>query len=270
MSGGATDDPAAFNRQVRDVWDRKAGFWDDRFGEGNDFHRTVVEPAADRLLALRPGERVLDVACGNGAYSRHLAAAGARVLAVDFSATFLDRARGRTGEHADRLEFRLVDATDADALRALGSHAFDAVSCNMALMDMADIAPLAAALPALLAPGGRFVFTVLHPCFNSLGATMTAALEDRAGELVVRRAVLVEGYLDVPPGRGCGMPGEPISHYYFQRPLHALLGTFFRAGLVLDGLEEPAFPGDGRPLNWSGLSQIPPVLAARLRPAPDA
>lgn len=262
--------PAEENRVVREIWDQKAGYWDERFGEGNDFHRTVVEPAADRLLAVRPGEMILDVACGNGAYSRHLAALGARVLAVDFSASFLELARGRTGEHpelGDHIEYRLVDAADPGALLALGDRAFDAVVANMALMDMADIEPLAGALPRLLAPSGRFVFTVLHPCFNSLGTSMTAALEDHDGELVVRRAVRVEGYLHVPPGRGCGMPGEPVPHYYFQRPLGELLGIFFRAGLVLDGLEEPAFPGDGRLLNWSGLSQIPPVLAARLRPA---
>ena len=262
--------PGGSNRTVREIWDQKAAYWDERFGEGNDFHRTVVEPAADRLLGIREGERVLDVACGNGAYSRHLAALGARVLAVDFSASFLELARRRTteqAEQADRIEYRLVDAADLDALLALGHHAFDAVVANMALMDMADIEPLARAITQLLTPSGRLVFTVLHPCFNSLGTAITAALEDHDGELVVRKGVSVERYLRVPPGRGCGMPGEPVPHYYFQRPLCQLLGVFFRAGLVLDGLEEPAFSGEGRPLNWDGLSQIPPVLAARLRPA---
>lgn len=64
------------------------------------------------------------------------------------------------------------------------------------------------------------------------------------------------------------MPGEPEPHWYFHRPLGALLGACFRAGLVLDGLEDPAFAaegGGGGPLAWLTLTEIPPVLVARLR-----
>lgn len=42
----------------------------------------------------------------------------------------------------------------------------------------------------------------------------------------------------------------------------------FSAGLVLDGLEEPAFPPGaepGRRFGWQAYPEIPPVLAARLR-----
>jgi 2-polyprenyl-3-methyl-5-hydroxy-6-metoxy-1,4-benzoquinol methylase len=68
---------------------------------------------------------------------------------------------------ADDIEYSRIDATDEDALRALGEHRFDAVTCLMALMDIADLKPLARNLPRLLAPGGRFVFVTAHPAFNS-------------------------------------------------------------------------------------------------------
>jgi hypothetical protein len=61
-----------------------------------------------------------------------------------------------------------------------------------------------------------------------------------------------------------------VPHPYFHRPLSRLLGAGFAAGFVLDGLEEPAFGPDdraGRPLGWANLKTVPPVLAARLRPA---
>ena len=62
------------------------------------------------------------------------------------------------------------------------------------------------------------------------------------------------------------MHGQPEPQIIFHRPLQVLLGAAF----VLDGLEERAFPSGhpaGRnPLSWGGgLSQIPPVLVARLR-----
>ncbi|MDP9380107.1 MAG: class I SAM-dependent methyltransferase [Chloroflexota bacterium] len=259
------------NRETQDLWERKAPFWDERMGEGNQFQRVLVGPASERLLEVRPGEVVLDLACGNGVMSRRLAQLGATVVATDFSSTLLERARARTTEHADRVEYVLADATDETQLLALGEGRFDAVVCNMALHDIADIAPLMRALPRLLKPTGRFVFSVPHPAFNfPLGAKLALEEEDYEGDVVEVRYVKVSNYLCVPPVKGAGMPGEPAPHYYFHRPLHVLLRACFESGFVLDGLEEPAFGQEceaGRPLGWANFKDIPPVFVARLRPA---
>lgn len=253
--------------ETRRIWDQKAEFWDGYFGEGNDFHKTLVEPATDRLLAPQPGEAVLDLACGNGAYARHLAGMGVRVVAADVSAVFIERARVRSVAYADRIEYRIVDATSTEQLLSLGPGQYDAAVATMALMDIPTIEPLAAALRQLLKPGGRFVFAVMHPCFNSPGAAMLAELDDRDGRMEVVHALKVTRYLEVPPEKGAGIRGEPAPHYYFHRPLSELFGVFFRHGLVLDGMEEPAFPADraARVLSWDQYAQVPPVLAARLR-----
>jgi 2-polyprenyl-3-methyl-5-hydroxy-6-metoxy-1,4-benzoquinol methylase len=265
----ASGDPEDLNRAVQAIWDRKAAFWDARMGDGNLFQRVLLSPAIERLLQVRPGQHILEVACGNGVLARRLAELGARVVATDFSPTFLDLARARSAQHADRLEYALVDATDERALLALGEGEFDAAVANMALMDMATIDPLLRALTHLLKPDGRFVFSVLHPAFNIAGAT-TLAFEHghHAGKLVQTSHVKVSNYLHVPPTLGAGMPDETEPHYYFHRGLEVLLGGCFAAGLVLDGLEEPAFSpedGAGRPLSWASFTDIPPVLVARLR-----
>ena len=57
----------------------------------------------------------------------------------DSSAAFLDCARLRTSEHAERIEYRLIDLTREEPLAALGTGEFDAAVCNMALMDIACI-----------------------------------------------------------------------------------------------------------------------------------
>jgi SAM-dependent methyltransferase len=265
-----TNDPEAMRRETHRIWDAKAEHWDANMGEGNQFQRMLVGPTSERLLAIRPGERVLDVACGNGVFSRRLAALGAEVVATDFSQRFLDLAQTRPSEHADRITYRLVDATDESALLAVGERRFDAVVCNMALMDMPTIEPLLRAVGRLLAPGGRFVFTVPHPAFNLPGgSTLLLEEDDRDGQLQEVYAVKVFNYLDLPPIKGAGMIGEPEAHYYFHRPLGQLLGACFAAGFVLDGLEEPAFGPEEtsrrRALGWGNFKKIPPVLAARLR-----
>ena len=90
----------------------------------------------------------------------------------------IDIAKARTSAVLP-VDYRVIDAVDSEALLSLGGTRFDAAVCSMALMDMSDIAPLIGALPALLKPGGRFVFTVMHPLLqftrngNGHGATRT-------------------------------------------------------------------------------------------------
>ncbi|MBN1657103.1 MAG: class I SAM-dependent methyltransferase [Anaerolineae bacterium] len=269
MAGQEFDDPNEYTRQA---WDANADFWDGRMGEGNDFVEVLTWPASERLLGVLPGERVLDIACGNGLTSRRLALLGAEVVAIDFSANLIGYARQRTegSEVGERITYHVLDATDEAALLCLGPGTFDAALCAMALFDMAEIGPLMRAVARLLRPGGRFVFSVIHPCFNNAHVTQMAELEDREGELVTVYSVKVRGYLTPTVNRGVAIAGQPQPQLYFHRPLHVLLGAAFDAGLVLDGLEERAFPPDisaGRhPLSWSGhFSEIPPTLVARVR-----
>ncbi len=256
--------------KVRDAWEKNAAWWDEYIGaEGNTFHRELIAPAQLRVLEVQSGERVLDIACGNGQFAREMARNGGSVLAFDFSATFIERAKQHSEkEGTTSIDYRVVDATDEQQLRSLGDHEFDVAVCTMALMDIPTIEPLLATLPSVLRPGGRFVFSVMHPCFNSMGAPLLAEEEVHEGELVAKYAVKVVSYLDVPAQRGEGIVGQPVPHVYFHRPLHELLGSCFEAGFVMDGIEEPAFSPDSKSnqsLGWRNYSQIPPVLVVRLR-----
>ncbi len=258
------------NEETREAWNVNAPFWDERMGEGNDFVEVLIWPATERLLELQPGERVLDIACGNGLTSRRLAAMGAEVVAFDFAEEMIARAIERTREHAERIQYLVLDATDEAALLALGERSFGAALCNMALFDMAEIKPLFRALARLLRPAGHFVFSVIHPCFNSSHVAHVAELEDRDGDFVTVYSVKVFGYMTPTVARGAAMAGQPKPQLYFHRPMQELFGAGLEAGFVLDGLEERAFPPDhqpGRnPLSWSGnYSEIPPVLVARMR-----
>lgn len=259
--------------EARELWEAKASFWDDYVGsEGNDFHRELVAPAQRRLLDLQPGESVLDVACGNGQFTREMARVAGRVVAFDVSPTFIERARKHTREAGIKnVEYHLLDATNEAAVVALGEGQFDAMVCTMALMDIPVIEPLMRAAQRVLRPGGRFVFSVTHPCFNQTGAHMVEEEEDREGRLVAVLGVKVVEYATARASRGAGIRGEPVSHYYFHRPLSAFLGACFDAGLVVDGMEEPVFTardGERRPFDWRNYQEIPPVLAVRARKAP--
>jgi SAM-dependent methyltransferase len=232
------------------LWDRIAGWWDDRIGDGNATQDLLVEPAQERLLALLPGETVLDIACGAGRFARRMAARGVGVVAFDRCEPFLERARRKTA--GDAVEYHRIDATDRDAMLALGRKRFDAAVCTMALMDIVRLDPLLAAVPEMLKPRGRFVFSITHPSFNSGDAELGADGSVRVTDYVRPRATLADG-----------VRGQPEPHVNLHRPLGALLNAWFEAGFVLDRIEEPSLPGreGGPPPPWS---LVPPVLVARL------
>jgi 2-polyprenyl-3-methyl-5-hydroxy-6-metoxy-1,4-benzoquinol methylase len=254
----------------REIWDRNATAWDAYMGEGGGFQRVLIGPVTERLLALQPDERVLDIACGNGAFSRRMAALGARVVASDFSPKFVELARARTVEHVDRISYHVVDATDESQLLALGVGGFDAAVCTMGIMDMPAVDPLMRAINRLLKPRGRFIFSVMHPCFNGEAISKFVEEEDRAGTIVKTRGVRVWKYKGMGVSKGIGIATQPVPQYYFMRTISTLLGSAFEAGLVVDALEEPAFPPDPKQdasVVWGAFSEIPPVLIVRVRPA---
>ncbi len=109
-------------------------------------HRIALE-----MLTLAPGERVLDVACGPGNFSRDFALAvdDGLVVGVDASATMLARAVADT-QSANVAYVR----GDACAL-PFADGAFDAVCCFAALYLIEEPMKAIDEIARVLAPGGR-------------------------------------------------------------------------------------------------------------------
>jgi SAM-dependent methyltransferase len=98
------------------------------------------------LLAPQPGERILDLGCGDGALTARLAATGAVVVGVDGSPDMVRAAQARG-----------LDAHVADGQALAFEAEFDAVFSNAALHWMPDGAAVIAGVFRALKPGGRFV-----------------------------------------------------------------------------------------------------------------
>lgn len=99
-----------------------------------------------RLLAPQPGERILDLGCGDGALTARIAAAGARVTGVDNSPELIAAARARG-----------LDVIQGDGQALEFDAEFDAVFSNAALHWMLRPGEVLRGVHRALKPGGRFV-----------------------------------------------------------------------------------------------------------------
>ena len=109
------------------------------------FVAQLGEPLID-LLAPQPGERVLDLGCGDGVLTEKLVAAGCIVVGVDGSP-----------EQVAAAQARGLDARVADGHDLPFDGEFDAVFSNAALHWMREPDRVIAGVARALKPGGRFV-----------------------------------------------------------------------------------------------------------------
>ena len=245
---------------MRDAWDTNADFWNERMGEGNSFHNSLVRPSMEKLLALKSGEKLLDIACVFGHFARQMAEHEVRVTAIDIAPCQIENAIAASTEYGEQIEFLVADATDNELLTRLESKRFDAISCGMAIAE---------SVARLLQPGGCFVFAVMHLAFNSPNSLSRSVerIEMEDGRIVDTLAVKIFHYIDPTPYQGVAIISQPVLQRYFHRPMSVLLNVFFTRGFVADGIEEPVF-GSSAPshaLDWDNFQKIPPALAVRFR-----
>jgi demethylmenaquinone methyltransferase / 2-methoxy-6-polyprenyl-1,4-benzoquinol methylase len=105
--------------------------------------------AVAAAVEARPGERVLDLAAGTGSSSLPFVAAGARVVAADFSLGML-----QVGKRANPS----LDLLAGDALRLPFADAvFDAVTISFGLRNVSEVDAALAEMARVTRPGGRLV-----------------------------------------------------------------------------------------------------------------
>jgi trans-aconitate methyltransferase len=121
------------------------------------------------LLRPQPGERILDLGCGDGVLSEQIAAAGAQVVAVDSGPDMIAAAQARG-----------LDARVIDGQKLAFAGAFDAVFSNAALHWMRDADVVLAGVFRALKPGGRFVAEMGgHGNIAAIVTALTAVLAHR-------------------------------------------------------------------------------------------
>jgi SAM-dependent methyltransferase len=140
------------------------------------------------LAALRPGERVLDVACGTGIVARCAASrlgTTGQVVGLDLNAAMLGVAHSASAAASGSIEWQEGNAT----AMPFPDGAFDVVLCQQGLQYFPDRAAGVREMRRVLVAGGRLALAVWRPIQYSPGFALLA-------EALARH--LTPGLLDGP------------------------------------------------------------------------
>jgi len=135
-----------------------------------------------RAADVKPGTRLLDVACGSGVAAAQAAALGARVTGVDFSPEMIGEARRRHRTIA-------FETGDAEALPFPDAR-FDAVIANFGIHHVERPERAIGEARRVLVPGGAFAFT------------FWAAPQENTAWRIIFAAIAAHGRMDVPMPAG--------------------------------------------------------------------
>jgi ubiquinone/menaquinone biosynthesis C-methylase UbiE len=194
------------------------------YGSGDDDYTTPPVAALLELLGSVEGERVLDLACGHGVITRQLARLGASVVGLDLSGRLLDIARER--DAVEPLGIRYLEGNAAGS--ALTGEAFDLVACNFGLSDIDDLPGVLDTVNRLLSSRGRFVFSILHPCF--------AGADEVSGSWPTKGTYYDEGWWR-PQARRSTLRREVGANH---RTVATYVNALVERGLYIDRLVEPS------------------------------
>lgn len=151
------------NNQAKDattLYDDRASTYDASFHDR--FSSNIVQ-----LLNLKPGEHVLDLACGTGLVTfkaSNVVGPSGCVVGVDISTGMLAEARAKLKNHAhSNVELYQHSITKLDSLEALRDRKFDAITCASALVLLPRPGAALKQWMNYLKPEGRFITDATHP-----------------------------------------------------------------------------------------------------------
>jgi malonyl-CoA O-methyltransferase len=145
---------------VSQAYDRWAASYDDDRNATRDLDASVVRDAGLDLAGLD----VLELGSGTGKNTVFLAQHARRVIAMDFSARMLARARARLD--APNVDYLQHDVRDP---WPIPNDSMDVVIGNLVLEHVQDLRPVCAEAARVLRPGGKAFFCELHPFRQSRG-----------------------------------------------------------------------------------------------------
>jgi len=215
-------------------WDAIAPLWAS-FVDSHDIYRDeLIAPQMLDMVGELKGKKVLDLCCGEGFFTRHLARKSASVVVgIDSSKNMIRLAQDKERKTPLGIKYYVGLINKMDDFEA---GQFDIVVSFMSMAEVRDYESAFLEVSRVLVPKGKFFFSTFHPCFFS---PVHGWENDRFWK--------VDEYLTTVYHQH-KWPTEPVEKEiqietpHFHRPLSAYIRSLVNSGFLLSNLVEPVVP----------------------------
>lgn len=211
-------------------WGKSADWYNAMLEQGGTYQSDLILPNLKRLVAAKKGDRILDLACGQGFFSREFALSGAKVSGIDISPELI--AKAKVMSQSLKIDYRIAPAHELDGFE---DAEFDKIVSVLAIQNIHNPDEVFKECDRVLAPKGSFFLVLNHPAFRI--PTQSGWGWDEQNGLQFRR---VDKYLSefkteiqMHPG---SQTGEITLSYH--RPLQTYFKWLRSAGFNVRNVEE--------------------------------
>ncbi len=225
-------------KQEKTSWGKVAEWYDEVVEKDNSYQKTLILPNLLRLINPKAGEKLLDIACGQGFFAKEFSKKDASVVASDISSELISIAKQKqTNEEKSKINFLVSSADDLLSLK-LKPESFDKAYIILAIQNIENANKVWSDAYSLLKKGGELHIVINHPAFRIPKGSSWVWDEENSSQY--RR---VDKYLHESKEKLDMNPGKTDSSskaytYSFHRPLQWYFKTLTNSGFLISRLEE--------------------------------
>ncbi len=210
-------------------WSGVAKWYDETVEEKGSYQQDLILPNLLRLMEIKKGENVLDLACGQGLFAREFVKAGATVVASDISKELVEIAKKKSPEEI------AYHVASAESLPFLNDGTVEKVAIVLALQNIENMNGTLAECARVLSPNGKLYLVLNHPAFRIPKASSWEYDEKKNAQYrrIDRYLSSLKSEIDMSPGSA-----SRVMTLSFHRPLQAYVKALGKSGFAITRLEE--------------------------------
>jgi len=231
------------NKDNKTSWGKVAGWYSDLLEkEEGTYQKELILPNLVRLMDIKKGELVLDLACGQGFFSRELFKLGAKVTGVDISKELIGLAekigkepsfaKAIAGKENNKIEYKVSPADDFGFIK---EKSIDKIVIVLAIQNIENVSGVFKECQRVLKPSGKLFLVLNHPAFR-IPKQSSWQWDEKTNDQYRRiDQYLSESKIDIQMHPGDKPEEKTIS---FHRPLQYYFKLLGKNGFAVDRLEE--------------------------------
>lgn len=210
-------------------WGKVASWYNEMLEAEGTFQKDVILPNLKRLLDIKKGETVLDLACGTGFFSREFFTLGAKVIGVDVGKDLIEIAQKNSPKPIQYV------ISSADDLNFILKNFVDTIVIVLAIQNIENVNGVLKECKRVLKPKGKIVLVLNHPAFRVPKSSDWGF--DEESMIQYRR---IDAYLSEKQVKIEMHPGEDksIKTISFHRPLQYYFKMFSKNNFAVTKMEE--------------------------------